>query len=69
MTEALMKMSLAELIHQQAVLNAIVTDSFNPYENMLAQIEEYIRIVESGFSSFDDYTDKQTVLKFYCTTL
>ena len=59
MTKALMKLSLVELIHQQAVLNAVVTDSFNPYENIIKLIEKYIGIVGKGFSSMDDFIDKQ----------
>tara|TARA_R100000808_G_scaffold5511_1_gene16727 strand:- start:5889 stop:8078 length:2190 start_codon:yes stop_codon:yes gene_type:complete len=62
LAKGLMKLSLAELIHQQAVMNALITDSFNPYEKQLELIERYIDILQNGFSSMDDYVDKQTVL-------
>ena len=41
----------------------------NPYEDILITIEEYIKIVEKGFSSFDDFVSKQDdVLTLYKKT-
>ena len=62
LADNLMKLSLAELIHQQGVMNAVLTDSFNPYEKQLELIQKYIDILKNGFSSIEDYIDKQTVL-------
>ena len=62
LADNLIKLSLAELIHQQSVMNAVITASFNPYEKQLELIQQYIDILKNGFSSIEDYTDKQTVL-------
>jgi len=62
LADNLMKLSLAELINQQGVMNAVLTDSFNPYEKQLELIQKYIDILKNGFSSIEDYIDKQTVL-------
>ena len=62
LADNLIKLSLAELIHQQSVMNAVITASFNPYEKQLELIQQYIDILKNGFSSIEDYIDKQTVL-------
>ena len=61
--QSLMKLSLAELINQQATLKAIVTDSFNPYKQQMDLIEKYIAILKNGFPNIENYNDAITQSK------
>ena len=57
LAQALIKLSLAELIHQQQVLTAIVSDSFDPFSAQIALIDKYIAILEKGFSNIENFND------------
>jgi hypothetical protein len=57
LAQSLLKLSLAELIHQQQVLNSIVSDSFNPFADQIALIDKYISILEKGFSNIENFND------------
>ena len=64
--KVLKELTLTELMHQQAILAQIQVGSLSYKQGNVSQrmeqIKEYIRILKTGFTNINDYTDAETKL-------